>query len=121
MLVFTSLIFLTNSLHAFIKKYYLYSFLFFCLTLTSVLVHSYHTLYTNLLDKLFIISIVFYGAFLLTSRRDNVFLIVTTFFLTIFLYSYGYCTNQYCYGPHGDLFHALLHFISSFGHHLIIL
>ena len=121
MLIFTSLIFLTNALHAFYKNYYIYGALFFFLTLTSVLVHSYHTIYTNLLDKLFIISIVFYGAYLLTFRRDNFIPILITFFLTIFLYSYGYCTNQYCYGPYGDHYHALLHFISSFGHHLIIL
>ena len=31
------------------------------------------------------------------------------------------CTGEFCFGIEGDRWHVMLHLISSFGHHLVIL
>ena len=129
LLLFSSFIFITNVLTTFHQKYYIYCFLFFGLTITSVLFHYHTNIYTNLVDRLFILSIVLYGGYLLynKSRIDNqnqfkILFIIITFLLCIFLFFYGYYSNNYCYHPDkciGNIYHCILHMISSFGHHLI--
>jgi len=126
-LVLSSLIYITNFISTLYKKYYLYCILFFCLTITSVIVHSNTNIYTTLIDKIFVLSIVLCGGHILYNKlpTDNtiqVLLIVITFLLCIYLYYYGYFSNNYCYHPDkciGDKYHGLLHLVSSFGHHLI--
>ena len=127
-LIFTSLVFITNIMTALYREHYLYAFFFFCLTVTSLIVHNYNNEYTNLIDKVSIFFIVTYGAYMLycKSCRDNyvtVSIIVITFLLCVFLYVYGYMKNNYCFNHDkeiANLYHALLHFIGSLGHHLII-
>ena len=122
MLIFTSLIFISNGLHALYKKRFIYSFLFFFLTLTSLLFYSLPSIYTNLFDKLAILLVVSYGGFLLYFKNTfQQFVISLTFLCTIILFFFGYFTSSFCYGPHGDDYHAALHFISSLGHHLILI
>ena len=100
---------------------------------TSILVHSNNNIYTLLLDKVSILGIVCYGGYLfynsLTPITSNLndkimpVLIILTFLLTIYLYYYGYMYNKYCYDEDKDianLYHSLLHIISSVGHHLIL-
>ena len=128
-LVLSSLIFVTNMLTALIYKYYLYSFLFALLTLTSVMYHSTRNLYTNILDKIGIFLIVSYGTYNLYKKpNDYKFLFVITvvllFLITNVLYIYGYFTKQFCFHRElciGDKYHSLIHCISSVAHHLIIL
>ena len=127
LLVFSSLIFMTNVVSTFYKKYYIYCLLFFCLTITSVIVHYNTNMWTKIIDKFFVLAVVLYGGWVLYNKTtpDNiieVLVIVTTFLLCIYLYYYGYYVNDYCYHPDkriGDKYHSLLHVISSFGHHLI--
>lgn len=126
LLVFSSLIFITNTVSAFYKEYYVYSLLFLSLTITSVIVHYNTNIYT-IIDKFFVFAIVFYGGHLFYTKitpenQAQSVLIVTTFLLCIFLYYYGYCMNDFCYHPEkciGDQYHSVLHFIASIGHHLI--
>lgn len=126
---FSSFIFVTNSMTAFYYEYYIYSCLFGILTFTSLLFHSYPTIYTNLLDKLAIVAIVSYGTYMLFHKKiiyQKVYfaLIVSTFLLCILFFYYGYFTNCFCYHPEKNIsnqYHSLLHFISSLGHHGIIL
>ena len=128
LLVISSYIFLTNSIASLYCEYYIYSFLFACLTRTSILFHSNPTIYTNLLDKIFIIGIVGYGGNVLYKKINDenkiyVGCSISTFLLSIFLFYYGYCTNNYCFNPNkciGDKYHCALHVISSLGHHMII-
>ena len=127
LLVFSSLIFMTNVASTFYKKYYIYCLLFFCLTITSVIVHYHTNMWTKIIDKFFVLCVVLYGGWVLYNKitPDNiieVFIIVNTFLLCIYLYYYGYYVNDYCYHPDkriGDKYHSLLHVISSLGHHLI--
>jgi len=127
-LLYSSSIFITNVISAFYNKYYIYCFLFFCLTITSLIFHYNSNIYTNILDKIFVFAIVFYGGYMLYNKTtiDNqicVLLIVITFVSCIFLFFYGYCIKDYCYHPDkciGDKYHSILHIITSLGHHLII-
>ena len=127
-LFYSSMFFITNSLAAFYKGYYVYSFLFIILTITSLIVHSNNTIYTNIIDKFAVASIVLYGGYMLFTKINiekflEISLIVSAFLICIFLYMYGYFTESFCYHPEkeiGDIYHSFLHFIASLGHHFII-
>ena len=126
-LVFSSFIFITNIISTFYKKYYLYSFIFFLLTLSSIIFHYNTNIYTSIIDKIIILAVILYGGNVLYNKSKknnsiNVLLIVTTFLFVIFLYCYGYIVNDYCFHPDkfvSDNYHSILHIISSLGHQLI--
>jgi hypothetical protein len=128
LLIFSSLIFLTNFIFAYFTQRYIYSLLFFLLTITSVFFHSTYDFYIMLFDKIAILSIVSYGSYMLWNSKYEyihnkiIFCgIVFTFLLTLYLYIYGYFTQQYCFdNQFGNYYHALIHLISSFGHHMIL-
>lgn len=127
LLYLTSFIFITNTLAAFYKKYYLYGLLFAGLTITSLCVHSNKYIYNNkshkinIIDKIIIASIFFYGGYILYTKFNknptlNI-IIITTFLACLWLYFYG------CFDKNPAIStkcRALLHMIGSFGHHLII-
>jgi len=51
-------------------------------------------------------------------------LVVIAFLTCLFLYYYGYICKKYCFTDDIDIacmFHSLMHLISSFGHHIIIM
>ena len=126
-LYFSSLVFITNAISTCYKEYYVYCVLFLFLTTTSIIFHQTNNEYFRIVDKIAILCVVFYGGYMLYKNMSKekyakIILIVITFLITIFLYYYGFLTKQYCYDPEkciGDLYHALLHVISSIGHHLI--
>ena len=136
--ILSSFIFLTNVLAGLYFKKYLYAFLFFLLTLTSFIHHSSKTKLTNLLDKIALYCIIFYGGYKFYEHYANTtktpstkdltiiikyILIITTFLSVVYLYSYGYLTNNYVFHPEyktSQLYHCLMHIISSLGHHIII-
>ena len=130
---YSSFIFITNILVSYLYKYYLYSFFFFLLFITSIIVHSYGTLETNIIDKISILLIFFWGGYIyfkkccqpLSLNQYNMAIVVfLTFFATIYLYIYGWFTDQYCFNKEKEIansYHSLMHFISSFGHILIVL
>ena len=128
-LVISSLFFLTNALVAFLNKYYLYALFFLVLTITSLIVHNNDTIHTNLIDKIAILLVVIYGAYLLFQKMSvkyafTCFLIILTFLLTIYLYIYGFMNKTYCFSEDNGIaqtYHFILHLISSLGHHLIII
>ena len=122
MLVYTSLLFISNALHAFYKQRFIYSILFILLSISSLLFYSLPSIYTNLFDKFAILLVVSYGAFLLYFKTPfKQFVISLTFLCTIILFFFGFLTQSFCFGPHGNHYHAALHFISSLGHHLILI
>jgi hypothetical protein len=68
LLFWSSLVLGTNVWTAFLTRQYIYSLLFTSLVFCSLLVHTYNTLSINRLDKLFILSIVIYGAWKLSKK-----------------------------------------------------
>ena len=139
-LILTSTLFLTNALSASYKKYYLYSFGFTCLTLTSLAVHGSWTRIspTNinallLLDKVAIAAVVIIGGYIFYEKCTTIprfssiyekITIIATFLFVILLYCYGWCIQDYCFCPDihlADEYHMLMHIIGSLGHHLIAL
>jgi hypothetical protein len=132
---YSSFIFLTNVIVAYWYEYYFYGRLFFLLIITSILFHSIHNnIYSNINDKIAILCIVLYGGNLFfhkfltneTSVKYWVFsfFIVSAFLLTLYLFIYGYITNSFCFYEDrnkANLYHSLLHIISSIGHNLIIM
>jgi len=132
--IFSSFFFLITAILAFYKKYYVYGFLFLLLLTTSLNIRFYNNTYSHILDQVTIISIVIYGAFLFYKKCSSKplnnriiilqFLVLLAFFITIYLYYYGYYTNEYCFHENkniGNLYHSLLHIISSYGHNIIII
>jgi len=138
--VYSSYIFLANCLLAFYFEDYLYSLFFLCLAITSIIHHTYMNIYTTIIDKISIYCVVFYGGYVFYKKyKKNIinndeknsiyeyikyFLVIITFLLVIFLYYYGYVTNNYTFHPDdktAQIYHCIMHFISSFGHAIIII
>jgi len=105
----SSFLFLTNVLVALYFKHYIYAFLFLMLTLSSIIHHSSRTKLTNIIDKIALYSIIFYGGYIFFSNLKGNFksniefnikiiikyvLIVATFLLVVFLYTYGYLIDD---------------------------
>ena len=100
--LYSSFIFIINALVAYYYEYYIYSLNFFGLFITSIIHHSTYNIYTKLLDKISIISVVSYGGWLFYNKiMNNAFcycythyilciVIIKTFFATIYLFYYGY-------------------------------
>ena len=141
-------IFIINVIIGIYCNYYLYSFLFFTLFITSVIYHSNYTDFTYILDKTLCFYIVLYGTllfyqkgkehFTLNNNNNNtlttkilfnckiiLFLIVVILFLTvIYLYYYGYYNKKYVFNKDltiGCWWHSFIHYISAFAHSLIML
>jgi hypothetical protein len=127
-LMLSSLFFITNSVTAFVNEYYLYSLLFFNLTTTSLIVHYNDNVYTNIIDKVAVLSVVLYGGYMLynkinTNKWMTVFAIIISFLLCIYLYIYGFIIKEYCFCDEkcvSQMYHVIMHAISSIGHHFII-
>ena len=130
-LIISSLVFITNALSASHKQYYLYAFLFTLLTITSLLTHSDHGTFINILDKLVIAAIVIYGGKMLYEKQNqpnsNIMLgiaIIITFLFVVWVYYYGHYCKKYCFDMDPNIsnkWHVIMHLVGSFGHHLIIL
>jgi hypothetical protein len=135
---YSSFVFIINILVAFYYGYYLYAGLFFALLITSLLHHSNYTFITNILDKIAIYCIVFYGGYLFYKKLKEYFdskekftakqyllsvAILITFFSTIVLYYYGYLNTCLCFSDdqtQAHLFHSFMHCVGSFGHCCIV-
>lgn len=126
---YSSLLFYTNHVAAFLKGKTEYAYSFYLLTCTSLLVHGiYDCTITNLIDKLAIFQIVTIGGYYFM-KNINIMPVfykistVLTFVAVIIIYNYGYMTNQWCFGPdieYRHLCHSSIHVLSSLGHHLIV-
>jgi hypothetical protein len=123
-LIFSSLIFITNCVTCFIYKKIILCILFFLLTCSSILVHYNNNIITNIFDKIIIGFIFLNGLKLfLTKKNKNIFIILT-FLFVVFVYGYGYINNKYIFDKNDKIskkYHFLMHLIGSIGHHLIVL
>jgi hypothetical protein len=128
--VLSSFIFLTNAIHFYTCNDYYYALLFLFLFITSIIYHSNKNIYTLIIDKLAIFSVILYGCIMFYKKCENTnfciikSLIITTFLITMYLYFYGYIYKTYCFSKDnetGEIYHSLLHCISSIGHHMIMI
>lgn len=120
---YSSFLFLINVFFCILYKEYLYSSVFLCLFLTSIFFHFYKDQPFYLLDQTSILMCVIYGALLFLLKKKRIthsMLILFSFFMTLFLFYYGYLTEQFCYGPYGNEYHSILHALSSVGHLAIL-
>ena len=108
--------FLSNVVHCMLKQKYEYAFAFLTLTLTSFLVWSYISNRTSYwIDQFAIYTVVLIGAYYSTKLNTPLFYTaVASVVLVGLIHVYGvfYDTSQY---------HHLVHILSSFGHHVIML
>jgi hypothetical protein len=128
-LICTSLLFVTNVLHALVRGYFVYAFLFMNLLVTSVLVHYEDTIGTNLVDKCSVFYVFLYGLYTLCRRTsfDNwayTLIIVSTFLFVVWVYIYGFFNRTFVFDDKKRVsvqYHGLMHAIGSFGHNMIML
>jgi hypothetical protein len=135
--IYSSFLFATNVLTGVYFGQYLYAFLFLLLTLSSIIHHSSKTQLTRNLDQIALYTVISYGGYKFYKHckiTSNPFdldlktmtkytLIIITFLSCVFLYFFGYFTNNYIFHPEyitGQLYHVLMHFCATIGHHLII-
>jgi hypothetical protein len=129
---YSSFVFLINVSIALYYGYYLYASLFLVLVITSLLYHSQYTILTNILDKIAIFVIVFYGGYIFYNKITSYILsktifefkqIILTILSTIVLYYYGYLNTCLCFCDdqiEANLFHSFMHCVSALGHCCIV-
>jgi hypothetical protein len=128
-LVSTSLFFITNSIVAYLTNQYIYAVISIGLFISSVIHHYIYSDLTNFFDKFFVYLFVCFGGYTLyqkisTTNIVKTVCIIVFFVFSIIVYNYGKMYNQFCFDPNiivANIYHGLLHILSSFGHNLIIL
>lgn len=126
-------VFLVNTVIGLIYGYTFYAFLFFQLILTSLYYHGIGDLFSTVLDKATIATIVSYGGYVFLTKIGAISglakilmatVVVLAFLSTIYFYYYGKQIGHYCFHEDqstADWWHAGLHVISSLGHMCIML
>ena len=67
-----------------------------------------------------ILGIVLHALYLMKNNAELP-MIVASCFVVCVLYFYGWYAGEFCFGIEGDRWHVMLHLISSFGHHVVVL
>ena len=115
---YSAFLFLTNVLSCIYFQEYVYALLFFILFGTSILVYGYlNNWYMNIIDKLAILLVVFYGGYKIYKHCDPTTISLLTLFINICFIAtiYIFLSKHYTIN-----LHILLHLFSSIGHHLIL-
>ena len=133
-------VFATNVVANIVFGEYIYAMCFAGLLTTSLLFYHYSAMYSGttpeeiqnriwwlyVIDKIAILLVIFVGGSLVVSKAKWSLLsvaVISTFLVVLYIYYYGYLTNQYCYNPDTQVaykWQSILHYISSIGHHLIL-
>ena len=126
--IVSSTVYITNAIVAYCCNKIVYALIAFVLVITSWCYHSdTSNIYTKNIDKTVVNIYILYGFYQICLKKvsiENMFsylIIVISLSLSIFLYYYGSCTDSFCFHPEfGDWYHAIMHGISSLGHHGIL-
>ena len=121
----TSLLFLLNAAHAFIRGVPVYATAFLVLAITSVILHtSNKTADIFYIDQAAIFLVFLVGLYyVFRIRREFQLLAVLSILTVIIMYYGGYLTDSLCFDASYDtatLNHCGLHIIGSLGHHCIM-
>ena len=121
---YSSFVFLFNAFIAHQYNSIIYSVLFAGLFVTSIIFHSNRTPTTKTIDQVFVALIILYGFYqFVIKMQKNAFLSAFAI-LTFVIVNYLYFSTDYCSHADaniGDMYHSLLHVISSIGHITIII
>ena len=123
---FSSTIFLFNTLFCLYYKEKLYAALFAALTVTSLMYHYQPTNhYFNIADKIAVFTIVTYGGYRFASKHSGQWKTIEIAVLLFFTGTLAlfFWPNNFCHDPVTSIantWHAVLHFLSSIGHILIL-
>lgn len=121
----TSIGFLTNTVHAVARGYGAYALTFFTLATTSVLYHTSDKTDSVLfwLDQaaiycVFGIGLLYFGRIPL---RNQIAAVLSILIVIVFYFG-GYATNTLCWdpGPAKEIYHGGMHLIGAAGHHCIM-
>jgi hypothetical protein len=128
------LIFIINIFIGIYCDYFLYSLLFFCLIITSLIYHTYYTEFAYIIDKVSILYVVLYGILLFYQKIYcinttilnllSIIIIVSTFLSVFYLYYYGHYSKEYCFNENIDIayhYQSMIHYITFVSHSLIML
>lgn len=119
--VYSSLVFLTNVIAAYLNGEYIYGISCLALTCSSVVFHSSRG--TNLyliffwIDQVCIFCVFLCGLCLLYSNPLSITKCISflSFFTVIYIHYFSDITIE------ADKWHSILHYIGSLGHHCILL
>jgi len=138
--LFSSYLFFVNVYINYINQYYLHTFLFSNLLISSVILHWIQFDYVHLtneikmikyIDQFNISLVVMNGLYIYFSKLfsgNNNFilssLVVYFLFICGYLWIYGSYTKQYCFDNNpvkAQIYHSIMHLSSIFGHLILIL
>lgn len=127
LLILSSFLFMSNMITTHYMGYFIYCILFLCLTISSITYHYNSNTITKIIDRIFIISIVLYAGYIFYNKANKhnvnkVIFIIMSFLSVILFYCFGYYTNEFCFDQDiriGNIYHSILHIISSFGIHMV--
>lgn len=122
--VYSSLVFLTNSIAAYIVGEYIYSGSMCGLVASSLVFHNMReSTVAYWIDQVFVVSVTTCGACILYNRWDRLSDFAKMGAIISFCFSvYMYYINRF--EPHADIsdkWHSLLHYVCSVGHHFLLL
>ena len=129
LLCFTSTFFATNVIVGLYLGYHVYALLFFILMCTSLLNHSTHHPTINQIDRMAVMTVAIYGAYMMYQKQmfdPSLYhaLIILCFLFCVAMYEYGGRIQQFCFDPNPFLsmfYHGCMHLVGSVGHHFIML
>ena len=122
--VVSSLIYLTNAAHGvYISAPYLYIQSFLILVATSVVYRIFNTKVTRIADKCAIANLLFHGTVNARQIKDEYKYIFLSFIFVVFVFIHDNLLFYKHYNKYELIFrHSIfIHFISSIGHHYILL
>ena len=117
--MYTSFLFLINSLIAFYYKYYYFAGLLMLLFFTSVIYHKDKKIETYFIDKIAIFLVFLYG-YHLYCKKNNIICFIILLYFGFFMYIYiiGYFYHTYCFDHQNlkinDDSHSLIHILAFF-------
>ena len=122
---YTSLFFLSNVYYLLDANDIVYLSSFTTLLITSIIFHYTKVKYIGYIDKIATYNIVFQGGIRLLYNHSKSSLITTIviscFLSVVYLYVYGYMCSKFCFDKkYSEIYHGLLHLLSSIGHLLIV-
>lgn len=129
LLCFTSTFFATNVIVGLYLGYIVYALLFFILMCTSLLYHSTHHTMIKKIDRMAVITVSIYGAYMIYQKQMFDFslchaMIIFCFLFCVVVYEYGEHIQQFSFDPNpfvSQFYHTCIHLYGSIGHHFVML